>query len=137
MSQLQTPFQIGSVTLPNRVVLAPLTRMRAFEGRAPGDLQVTYYRQRAGAGLILTEATSVSPMGVGYPNTPGIWSAEQVAGWKRVTDAVHAEGGKIAPQLWHCGGMRRAGTPPEGDVDERLDTRVERLGEIVREALVA
>lgn len=103
MSQLQTPFQIGSVTLPNRVVLAPLTRMRAFDGRAPGDLQVTYYRQRAGAGLILTEATSVSPMGVGYPNTPGIWSAEQVAGWKRVNEAVHAEGGHIALQLWHVG----------------------------------
>lgn len=103
MSQLQQPFQIGSVTLNNRVVMAPLTRMRAFEGRAPGDLQVVHYRQRAGAGLILTEATSVSPMGVGYPNTPGIWSAEQVAGWKRVTDAVHAEGGKIAVQLWHVG----------------------------------
>ena len=103
MPQLQTPFQIGSVTLSNRVVMAPLTRMRAFEGRAPGDLQVEHYRQRAGAGLILTEATSVTPMGVGYPNTPGIWSAEQVAGWKRVTDAVHAEGGKIAVQLWHVG----------------------------------
>ncbi|MBQ0132918.1 MAG: alkene reductase [Comamonas sp.] len=103
MSQLQKPFQIGSVTLSNRVVLAPLTRMRAFEGRAPGALQETYYRQRASAGLMLTEATSVSPMGVGYPNTPGIWSAEQVAGWKRVTDAVHAEGGKIAVQLWHVG----------------------------------
>lgn len=103
MSQLQTPFQIGSVTLPNRVVLAPLTRMRAFEGRAPGDLQVTYYRQRASAGLMLTEATSVSPMGVGYPNTPGIWSAEQIAGWKRVNDAVHAEGGHTCLQLWHVG----------------------------------
>ena len=83
--------------------MAPLTRMRAFEGRAPGGLQVEYYRQRAGAGLILTEATSVTPMGVGYPNTPGIWSAEQVAGWKRVVQAVHAEGGKIALQLWHVG----------------------------------
>ena len=103
MSQLQTPFKIGSVTLPNRVVMAPLTRMRAFEGRAPGDLQVTYYRQRASAGLILTEATSVTPMGVGYPNTPGIWSAEQIAGWKRVNDAVHAEGGHTCLQLWHVG----------------------------------
>jgi 2,4-dienoyl-CoA reductase-like NADH-dependent reductase (Old Yellow Enzyme family) len=103
MSQLQKPFQIGSVSLSNRVVLAPLTRMRAFEGRAPGDLQEEYYRQRASAGLILTEATSVTPMGVGYPNTPGIWSAEQITGWTRVTDAVHAEGGKIAVQLWHVG----------------------------------
>lgn len=103
MTQLQTPFHIGSVALSNRVVMAPLTRMRAFEGRVPGDMQVEYYRQRAGAGLILTEATSVTPMGVGYPNTPGIWSAEQVAGWKRVVDAVHAEGGHIALQLWHVG----------------------------------
>ena len=103
MSQLFTPLQLGPVTLPNRVLMAPLTRMRAFEGRAVGDLQVEHYRQRAGAGLILTEATSVTPMGVGYPNTPGIWSAEQVAGWKRVTDAVHAAGGRIAVQLWHVG----------------------------------
>lgn len=103
MTSFQTPFQIGSVTLRNRVVMAPLTRMRAFDGRAPGDLQVTHYRQRASAGLILTEATSVTPMGVGYPNTPGIWSPEQVAGWKRVTEAVHAEGGHIAMQLWHVG----------------------------------
>lgn len=103
MTPFQTPFHIGSVSLSNRVVMSPLTRMRAFQGRAPGDLQVEHYRQRAGAGLILTEATSVSPMGVGYPNTPGIWSAEQVAGWKRVTEAVHAAGGKIALQLWHVG----------------------------------
>lgn len=103
MSQLQTPFKIGSVTLPNRVVMAPLTRMRAFEGRAVGDLQVEYYHQRASAGLILTEATSVTPMGVGYPNTPGIWSAEQIAGWKRVNDAVHAKGGHTCLQLWHVG----------------------------------
>ncbi|WP_312586418.1 alkene reductase [Comamonas terrigena] len=103
MTSLQTPFHIGSVTLSNRVVMAPLTRMRAFDGRAPGALQATHYRQRAGAGLILTEATSVTPMGVGYPNTPGIWSDAQVAGWKQVTEAVHAEGGKIALQLWHVG----------------------------------
>jgi len=103
MSQLQTPFQIGTITLPNRVVMAPLTRMRAFDERSPGDLQVEHYRQRASAGLILTEATSVSAMGVGYPNTPGIWSAKQVAGWKRVTEAVHAKGGHIAVQLWHVG----------------------------------
>lgn len=103
MALLHTPFQIGSVTLPNRVVLAPLTRMRAFEGRAVGDLQVTYYQQRASAGLMLTEAASVSPMGVGYPNTPGIWSAEQVVGWKRVNDAVHAKGGHTCLQLWHVG----------------------------------
>lgn len=103
MTQLQRSLKIGSVTLPNRVVMAPLTRMRAFDARTPGDLQVEHYRQRAGAGLILTEATSVSPQGVGYPNTPGLWTDAQVAGWKRVTAAVHAEGGHIAAQLWHVG----------------------------------
>lgn len=103
MTQLQKPFKIGSVTLPNRVVMAPLTRMRAFQDRAPGDLQVTHYRQRAGAGLILTEATSVTPQGVGYAKTPGIWSDEQVEGWKLVTQAVHEAGGKIFMQLWHVG----------------------------------
>ena len=103
MSKLHTSFQIGSVTLPNRVLMAPLTRMRAFHQRTVGDLQVEHYSQRATAGLIFTEATSVSPMGVGYPDTPGIWSDEQVAGWKRVTDAVHAAGGHMAVQLWHVG----------------------------------
>ena len=103
MSELLTSFQIGNVTLPNRVLMSPLTRMRAFEARAVGDLQVEHYRQRASAGLIFTEATSVSAMGVGYPNTPGIWTEAQVAGWKRVTDAVHAAGGHMAVQLWHVG----------------------------------
>ena len=103
MTSLFTPLQIGDVTLPNRIIMAPLTRMRAFHGRAPSELQVTHYSQRASAGLILTEATSVTPMGVGYPNTPGIWSEQQVAGWKAVVDAVHAQGGRIALQLWHVG----------------------------------
>ena len=102
-SLLAQPFRIGSVTLPNRVVMAPLTRMRAFDARAVGELQITHYAQRASAGLILTEATSVSPMGVGYPNTPGIWSEAQIAGWRRVVDAVHAKGGRICLQLWHVG----------------------------------
>lgn len=102
-SPLAQPFRIGSVTLPNRVVMAPLTRMRAFDARAVGELQLTHYTQRASAGLILVEATSVSPMGVGYPNTPGIWTEAQTAGWKRVVDAVHAQGGHICMQLWHVG----------------------------------
>ena len=83
--------------------MAPLTRCRADAGRVPSEMMVEYYRQRASAGLILTEATSVTPMGVGYPNTPGIWSAEQIQGWRTVTDAVHAAGGKIVLQLWHVG----------------------------------
>lgn len=103
MTLLSQSFQIGDVQLTNRVLMAPLTRMRAFEGRAPGALQVTHYTQRASAGLIFTEATSVTPMGVGYPNTPGIWSEQQVAGWKQVTEAVHAAGGRMAIQLWHVG----------------------------------
>ncbi len=84
--------------------MAPLTRSRAIGGsRVPNDLMVTYYKQRSAAGLILTEATAVAPMGVGYADTPGIWSAEQVQGWKKSLEAVHAEGGKIFLQLWHVG----------------------------------
>ena len=103
MSLLFTPIQVGNLNLPNRVIMAPLTRCRASEGRVPNALMAEYYAQRASAGLILTEATSVMPMGVGYPDTPGIWSAEQIEGWQRVTQAVHAAGGRIFMQLWHVG----------------------------------
>ena len=103
MSLLFTPIQVGDLNLPNRVIMAPLTRCRASEGRVPNPLMAEYYAQRASAGLILTEATSVMPMGVGYPDTPGIWSAEQIEGWQRVTQAVHAAGGRIFLQLWHVG----------------------------------
>ena len=103
MPTLFDPITLGDLALNNRIVMAPLTRCRADEGRVPSELMVEYYRQRASAGLILSEATSVTPMGVGYPNTPGIWSAEQVQGWRTVTDAVHAAGGKIVLQLWHVG----------------------------------
>lgn len=100
---LFTPLQVGALELPNRVIMAPLTRCRAAAGRVPSSEAVEYYRQRAGAGLILSEATSVDAMGVGYPDTPGIWSDEQVEGWRRVTSAVHNEGGHISLQLWHVG----------------------------------
>ncbi len=100
---LFSPLKMGAWTLPNRVIMAPLTRCRASDGRVPNELMVEYYRQRSSAGLILTEATSVDPMGVGYPDTPGIWSEEQIAGWHKVTDAVHAAGGRIVLQLWHVG----------------------------------
>jgi 2,4-dienoyl-CoA reductase-like NADH-dependent reductase (Old Yellow Enzyme family) len=103
MMTLQDPIQIGDWNLPNRVIMAPLTRCRASEGRVPNELMREYYQQRASAGLIISEATSISPMGVGYPDTPGIWSKEQVAGWKRVTDGVHNAGGRIILQLWHVG----------------------------------
>lgn len=105
MPDLLTPIKIGAWELPNRVIMAPLTRCRASAGRVPNDLMVEYYTQRAGFGLIITEATSVTAQGVGYPDTPGIWSQEQVAGWKKVTDSVHAAGGRIILQLWHVGRM--------------------------------
>lgn len=103
MTSLLDPLRAGAFTLKNRIVLAPLTRCRASAGRVPNDLMRDYYVQRASAGLILSEATSVTAMGVGYPDTPGIWSDEQVAGWKRITDAVHAAGGTMLLQLWHVG----------------------------------
>ncbi len=103
MANLFDPIQMGDLQLPNRIIMAPLTRCRADVGRVPNDLMVEYYRQRATAGLIITEATSVTPMGVGYPDTPGIWSDAQVAGWQKVTRAVKQAGGRIMLQLWHVG----------------------------------
>jgi 2,4-dienoyl-CoA reductase-like NADH-dependent reductase (Old Yellow Enzyme family) len=103
MPTLFDPVKIGALELPNRVVMAPLTRMRAFEERAPGPLNLEHYVQRASAGLILTEATSVAPQGVGYPNTPGIWSDLQVQRWTQIVSAVHQAGGRIVSQLWHVG----------------------------------
>ena len=103
MSALFEPLRLGDLTLPNRILMAPLTRCRAVDRRIPNQLMRDYYVQRASAGLIFTEATSVSPQGVGYPATPGIWSEEQVAGWRAITDGVHAAGGLIMVQLWHVG----------------------------------
>lgn len=103
MSSMFEPVTLGAVTLRNRIVMAPLTRSRSGDARVPNDLMVEYYSQRAGAGLILSEATSIMPMGVGYEATPGIWNQEQVAGWSRVTNAVHERGGLIFLQLWHVG----------------------------------
>ena len=105
MSNLFSPLRAGELELPNRIIMAPLTRARAGSTRTPNPLMAEYYRQRASAGLIISEATSVTPMGVGYADTPGIWSQEQVAGWKGVTEAVHAAGGTILLQLWHVGRM--------------------------------
>ena len=103
MNAYFTPLAAGELRLPNRIVMSPLTRMKAVESRVPNDLMRDYYVQRASAGMIITEATSVMPMGVGYPDTPGIWNEAQVAGWKVITDAVHAAGGRIVLQLWHVG----------------------------------
>ena len=104
MPTLFDPLKLGALQLPNRILMAPLTRSRATpDTRVPTPLQVEYYRQRASAGLIFSEATSVSPMGVGYAATPGIWSEEQTEGWKKVTHAVHEGGGRMVLQLWHVG----------------------------------
>ncbi len=103
MPSLFDPLRIGDLTLKNRIVMAPLTRARSGDARTPGPLVAEYYAQRASAGLIIGEATSVTPMGVGYAATPGLWSEAQVAGWKLTTEAVHKAGGLIFAQLWHVG----------------------------------
>lgn len=109
-----SPIAVGAWELPNRVVLAPLTRSRAGAGNAPTALNAAYYAQRASAGLMISEATQISPQGVGYLHTPGIHTDEQVAGWRLVTDAVHARGGRIALQLWHVGRISHPSLQPDG-----------------------
>ena len=113
MSLLFSPTKLGPLTLQNRLVMSPLTRNRAT-GNVPNDLMVEYYKQRASAGLIITEGTSPSPNGLGYPRIPGAFSAAQVAGWKRVTDAVHARGAKIFLQLMHTGRIGHPNNLPAG-----------------------
>jgi 2,4-dienoyl-CoA reductase-like NADH-dependent reductase (Old Yellow Enzyme family) len=103
MITLFDPVRIGAWELPNRIIMAPLTRARAGTERIPNALMAEYCTQRASAGLIISEATSVTPMGVGYADTPGIWSPEQVKGWKQITDSVHNAGGRMLLQLWHVG----------------------------------
>ncbi len=111
---LLSPVRLGELQLPNRTLMAPMTRNRAAAGNVPMPLNATYYTQRAAAGLIITEATQVAPEGVGYPNTPGIHSDEQVEGWRLVTQAVHAAGGRIALQLWHVGRISHPTLQPGG-----------------------
>ena len=103
MTTLFDPMQLGDLILPNRIIMAPLTRCRASAGRIPNALMTEYYLQRAGAGLIISEGCAVTPQGVGYPDTPGIWNDEQIAGWQPITEAVHKVGGRIFLQLWHVG----------------------------------
>lgn len=111
---LLSPYKLGELELPNRIVMAPLTRQRAGEGNVPHQLNAEYYVQRATAGLIIAEATQISPQGQGYPNTPGIYSPEQVAGWRLVTDAVHQHQGRIYLQLWHVGRISHPDFQPDG-----------------------
>ncbi|MBZ9676380.1 alkene reductase [Mesorhizobium sp. ES1-1] len=113
MTTLFDPLQAGDLALANRIVMAPLTRNRS-PNAVPGDLSVTYYSQRATAGLIVTEATAISHQGQGYANVPGLYGADQLAGWKRVTDAVHKGGGKIVVQLWHVGRISHNSLQPGG-----------------------
>lgn len=111
---LFSPVQLGPYTLKNRMAMAPMTRNRAGEKNEPHALNVEYYRQRASAGLIITEGAIVAAEAAGYPGTPGIYSPEQVAGWRQVTDTVHKEGGRIFLQLWHCGRVSHRSLLPDG-----------------------
>lgn len=111
---LFSPVTLGAISMQNRMVMAPLTRNRAGEAGVPQPMNVTYYEQRATAGLIITEATPISAMAHGYPALPGIYTDAQVAGWKKVTDAVHAKGGKIVLQLWHVGRISHPSLLPNG-----------------------
>ena len=113
-SDLFGPMQLGPLTLANRIVMAPLTRSRAGAADVPSEMAIEYYVQRASAGLIIAEATQVSPQGKGYVYTPGIYSADQVEAWKKITDAVHAAGGKIFLQLWHVGRISHSSLQPDG-----------------------
>ena len=114
-SALFTPIELGRITLKNRIVLPPLTRQRSAQpGDIATDLMATYYRQRAGAGFMVSEGTQIEPRGQGYAWTPGIYTPAQIAGWRKVTDAVHAEGGVIFAQLWHVGRVSHAALQPDG-----------------------
>lgn len=110
MPSLFDPITLGAIEAPNRVLMAPLTRTRATDGHVPTELMIDYYRQRASSGLIITEATGISRQGLGWPNAPGIWTAEQVEAWKPITEAVHRAGGRIMVQLWHMGRLARPDT---------------------------
>ena len=112
MATLFEPVQLGSLVLANRVFMAPLTRTRADDDGVPSEFAATYYSQRASAGLIVTEATQISPMGKGYSNTPGIHSPEQVRAWSRIVESVHSREGRIFLQLWHVGRISHSSLLP-------------------------
>ena len=136
MTTLFDPIQVGDLALANRIVMAPLTRNRAIEGNKPGPLTVEYYRQRATAGLIIAEASPISPTAQGYLDTPGIWSAEQVAAWREVTSAVHGEGGKIVLQLWHVGRISHTSLLPAGEVPVSATDKVAEASTFTRDGFV-
>src|SRR5258707_1800826 len=112
-TKLFEPFKLGPITLPNRLAMAPLTRNRAIPpGMVPSPLAIDYYGQRASAGLLITEASQISQQGMGYQDTTGIYSKEQVAGWRKVTDRVHEKGGRIFIQIWHVGRISHTSLQP-------------------------
>ncbi|THD73981.1 NADH:flavin oxidoreductase [Thalassobius vesicularis] len=131
------PVDLGKLSLKNRIVMAPMTRTFS-PGNIPNDLVVDYYRRRAegGVGLIITEGTCIDhPAASGYPNVPSFYGEEALAGWKRVVDAVHAAGGKIAPQLWHVGGIRRPGVNPGGATPGHSPSGMARPGKVTGHAM--
>jgi N-ethylmaleimide reductase len=114
MPSLFDPIQLGAISAPNRILMAPLTRGRASMAHVPTEMMIDYYRQRASAGLIISEATGISAQGLGWPYAPGIWTAEQIEGWKAITAAVHDAGGRIFSQLWHMGRLVHPSLPGRG-----------------------
>src|SRR5271170_3531561 len=113
---LFTPLQLGAIQIPNRIIMAPLTRMRAGADNVPTAMNAEYYAQRASAGLIISEGTAISPDAHGFPNAPGIYTAEQIVGWRMVTDSVHARGGRIVMQIGHNGRNSHSSLRPDGSV---------------------
>ncbi len=136
MPTLFEPIRVGDIALANRIVMAPLTRSRAAPGQVPSPLAVEYYRQRATAGLIISEATQVCAEGQGYLDTPGIYDAEQVAGWRRITDAVHAAGGRIVAQLWHVGRISNVALQPNGQAPVSSTARRAEAKSLTRDGFV-
>ena len=127
---LFTPVRLGALEAPNRIVMAPLTRMRAGPGRLPTSLMAEYYAQRAGAGLIINEATAISQQATGCPDSPGIYTDDQVTGWRRVTEAVHRAGGRIFLQLWHMGRISHPSFQPDGALPVAPSAIAPRSGEV-------
>src|ERR1039457_2773676 len=130
---LSTPVRLGAVEAPNRLVMAPLTRMRAGTGRVPTPLMAEYYAQRAAAGLIVSEATAISLQGTGCPNTPGLYTDEQITGWQRVTEAVHLAGGRIFLQLWHMGRISHPSFQLDGGLPVAPSAIAPRTGQVLTE----
>lgn len=116
LSALFQPLQLGAIAIPNRIIMAPLTRARSGVSRIPNDLMQEYYSQRASAGLIISEATQISEQAAGWQQTPGIYTDEQIVGWQKITEAVHQRGGKIVLQLWHTGRASHPDFQPNGDL---------------------